>query len=194
MKKLMLLPLLASAGLLFCSCGKQTAETVSASAENTSENTESQNSVTDTNNGSVPEQTVTEEPEEITEEEPFYYYEGDYLIFGTYEQDGVYSNGPEPIEWMILEENENGTLLLSRYVLEVKPYNEERGNTEWETCTLRKWLNDDFCHEAFTDDQIALINDTTLKNPESTSIRDFLCSIKKIWNFRFCLLYLRVNI
>ncbi|MCR5119544.1 MAG: zinc-ribbon domain-containing protein, partial [Lachnospiraceae bacterium] len=41
-----------------------------------------------------------------------------YIVFGAYEQDGDESNGPEPIEWEILEENGKGTFLVSRYVLD----------------------------------------------------------------------------
>ena len=46
------------------------------------------------------------------------------VFFGKYEQDGDLSNGPEDIEWIVLDidENNNEALLLSKYVIDVKPY------------------------------------------------------------------------
>lgn len=78
-------------------------------------------------------------------------YEQDgYIIFGVYEQDGDLTNGPEPIEWEVLGTDSNGTLLVSRYILDCQPYNTEYVDVTWETCSLRAWLNDDFLNTAFT--------------------------------------------
>ena len=84
------------------------------------------------------------------------------VTFGHYEQDNDLSNGPEEIEWIVLDfdEKDHKALLISRYGLDAKRYNEEwYGNTNtWENCTLRKWLNDEFLKEAFdTDEQVAII-------------------------------------
>ena len=89
-----------------------------------------------------------------------------YYVFGWYEQDNRESNGPEPIEWEILDENENGTLLISRYVLDIGRYNEYTSVT-WETCSLRSWLNNDFYNAAFDDDMKAKINTVTLINDDN---------------------------
>ena len=67
--------------------------------------------------------------------------EGEYVIFGAYEQDNDLTNGPEPLEWEVLDVNEKGTLLISRYVLDAKAYNEELLDTTWAECTLRQWMN-----------------------------------------------------
>ncbi len=76
---------------------------------------------------------------------------GDYIVFGSYEQDNVMSNGKEPIEWRVLDRSGNSLLIISRFALEGKQYNEEReNNMTWEKCDLRKWLNSDFINAAFT--------------------------------------------
>ena len=39
---------------------------------------------------------------------------GEYVTFGSYEQDDDFDNGPEPIEWMVLDHQDGRTLLLAR--------------------------------------------------------------------------------
>ena len=90
-----------------------------------------------------------------------------YIVFGAYEQDGDESNGPEPIEWEVLEENGNGTFLVSRYVLDVQPYNTEETDVTWESCTLRSWLNDEFLNKAFTEREQEHIRITEVMNPDN---------------------------
>ena len=48
-----------------------------------------------------------DDSEQVADIDTPYINEDGYLVFGTYEQDGDESNGPEPIEWEILDENEN---------------------------------------------------------------------------------------
>ncbi len=90
-----------------------------------------------------------------------------FVLFGSYEQDGDASNGPEPIEWQVVDQNENGTLLLSRYVLDGAQYNDERTDVTWETSSLRKWLNSDFYNLAFNQKEQARINTVTLVNEDN---------------------------
>ena len=75
---------------------------------------------------------------------------GSIVTFGRYEQDNNTANGPEQIEWIVLDVQEGKSLLLSRYALDVQPYNTEFVNTTWQTSTLRKWLNEEFLNSAFT--------------------------------------------
>ena len=79
--------------------------------------------------------------------------EDGYVVFGSYEQDGNLSDGSEPIEWMILDENEDEITLISRYVLDYVQYNKEFKPVTWSGCFLRKWLNDDFYNSAFSEDE-----------------------------------------
>ena len=102
-----------------------------------------------------------------------------------------------PIEWQVLSVEENKALLLSRYALEVIPYNDEYVDVTWETCTLRKWLYNEknekdphtFYGRAFDEDEKALILPETVKaekNPEyntnpgnDTHDKVFLLSIQE---------------
>ena len=47
---------------------------------------------------------------------------GDIVQFGRYEQDNDLENGPEPIEWRVLEIKDQAALLLSRSILDLKSY------------------------------------------------------------------------
>ena len=89
---------------------------------------------------------------------------GNEVIFGSYEQDNDSSNGPEDIEWIVLDKKDDGVMLLSKYGLDAQPYNKKYGDTTWENCTLRKWLNDDFLNDAFTDNEKAAIEITAVDN------------------------------
>ncbi|MBQ7500158.1 MAG: prolyl oligopeptidase family serine peptidase [Clostridia bacterium] len=89
---------------------------------------------------------------------------GDVIRFGRYEQNGIAGNGYEDIEWTVLDVTGNKALLLSRYVLDVIPYNDKRTNVTWETCTLREWLNGEFYNAAFDKDEKEMIVDTPLEN------------------------------
>ena len=71
-----------------------------------------------------------------------------YITFGTY----LHKAGTDatPIEWQVLEREGNKALLISRYGLDVQPYNMSSDSTTWEKCTLRTWLNETFMNNAFT--------------------------------------------
>lgn len=89
---------------------------------------------------------------------------GDEIIFGSYEQDGDISNGTEDIEWIVLKREGNKVLVISKYCIEQKPFNETLDNVTWERSTLRKWLNNDFYNDAFSEDQQAKITSSNIEN------------------------------
>ena len=74
---------------------------------------------------------------------------GDIIEFGRYEQDNDFSNGAEPIEWIVLERRNNTLLMLSVLGLEVMAYHTANVETTWSRCPLRIWLNSDFFNSAF---------------------------------------------
>ena len=86
------------------------------------------------------------------------------VTFGRYEQDGNPDNGPEKIEWIVLDEQDGKCLLLSRYCLDVQPYQSKKRNITWKDSSLRKWLNSDFLNTAFYDFEQELIPETTVDN------------------------------
>ena len=75
---------------------------------------------------------------------------GATVLFGRYEQDNDFSNGSEKIEWIVLDVQDGKSLLLSKYLLDSKPYNDSIGETTWAECSLREWLNHEFMDSAFT--------------------------------------------
>ena len=74
---------------------------------------------------------------------------GEYVTFGHYEQDGDPADGPEAIEWLVLDVQDGYSLLISRYALDAVPYNTEFGEVTWETSSIRAWLNGEFYDAAF---------------------------------------------
>ena len=94
---------------------------------------------------------------------------GSYVSFGSYEQDDNVANGPEPIEWIVLDYDEvnNRALLLSRYGLDAKPYNTVCVDITWEKSTMRTWLNGKFMNNAFSKAEQGAIVTTVLDNSKS---------------------------
>lgn len=82
---------------------------------------------------------------------------GDAVIYGAYEQDGNTENGAEPIEWIVLEKNENELMLISRHCIEALPYNTEETSCEWNESSLYLWLNGEFLSKAFNDSERSFI-------------------------------------
>ena len=87
---------------------------------------------------------------------------GNFINFGTYEQDGDISNGAEPIEWKVLAVEDGKALLISKYVLDWQKYNETGDKVNWSTCSLRVWLNQDFYNMAFSNEEKNKIADTSI--------------------------------
>lgn len=112
---------------------------------------------------------------------------GDIVYFGAYEQDVNTSNGKEDIEWLVLAKENNRVLVISDKALDCQPYHPSWSDVTWETCSLRKWLNNDFINSAFSDDEKVKIPTVTVsadKNPKyntnpgnATTDKVFLLSI-----------------
>ena len=99
---------------------------------------------------STPSPTPTPTPEPTPEPEPASRI-GESVFLGTYEQDNNLENGPEPIEWVIISEDETSYQLASKYVLDFKNFHNEEEIIDWETSDIRAWLNGDFYSNNFTD-------------------------------------------
>ena len=89
---------------------------------------------------------------------------GDTITFGAYEQDANIKNGQEPIEWVVLSKTKSQLFVISKYALDSMPYDFEYKDVTWETCSLRKWLNENFYNAAFNKEEKALIKTTTVEN------------------------------
>ena len=90
------------------------------------------------------------------------------IFFGEYEQDNDLSNGKEPIEWIVLDSQEGKSLLVSKYALDHKAFQDTGyGDTTWEVCSLRSWLNEEFLYEAFSEEERRKILTTTIDDIQS---------------------------
>ncbi len=108
------------------------------------------------------------------------------MKFGTFEQ----GNGPAPIEWLVLAEEDGRKLLLSKYALKAGGAHKTLTKITWDNCDLRQWLNNDFLNAAFTAEEQNRIQMTSLpaeKNPdfdhptgEATEDKIFILSMGEV--------------
>ncbi len=121
---------------------------------------------------------------------------GKYTTFGAYEQDNNLDNGPEPIEWRVLEVKDGRALVVSVYALEYMPYHgaiAEDKSITWETWDLRAWLNGEFIATAFTEaerERIPVVTVTADRNPHNplnagkdTQDQIFLLSLTEVQRY-----------
>lgn len=86
---------------------------------------------------------------------------GDTMAFGSYEQDGDAGNGPEAIEWIVVETDGKTATLMSLRGLGAVPYDGVAKGVTWKDASLRKRLNGDFLNAAFTTDQQKRLQNVT---------------------------------
>lgn len=106
---------------------------------------------------------------------------GDTLFFGSYEQDGNTLNGPEPVEWIVLEKQGDRALLLSKYCLDYRSYNSESFDPDWAASTLRPWMNGEFLNALFTPAMQSLILPTAPDADETDML--FLLSAEEATHY-----------
>lgn len=88
---------------------------------------------------------------------------GDRFIFGSYEQDGSFGNGAESIDWIVLDKTGDKILVISQYALDCQRYHRQNTSVDWETSSVRSWLNSTFYNAAFSSgekNQILMTKDT----------------------------------
>lgn len=84
--------------------------------------------------------------------------QGNVVTLGAYEQDNDFDNGCESIEWIVVDVQGDKALLLSKYVLDNLPFDKEsKEGVGWDTSSIREWLNVDFYHGAFGEEEQELI-------------------------------------
>ncbi len=151
---------------------------------------EAQETINDTTeNPSTTEEQTTVEPK--TTEEPTTEslsgrdaYGREIVMYGNYDGD--------PIEWIVLESDGNTSLLISKYILDIKAYNDPivaQART-WEWSSLRKWLNNDFLIEAFSQEEQAAIQIINVQDyfgrstpADITQDKVFLLSYEQAWHY-----------
>ena len=127
---------------------------------------------------------------------------GDIVYFGSYEQDNHPENGKEEIEWIVLSREDDRILVVSRYALDCRPFNQRKTNWSWKNSELRSWLNGSFFSAAFRfeeQNRIPTVSVTSERNRqydvssgEATEDRIFVLSNNEAENLfasdqaRFC--------
>ena len=171
MKKSLIYTMIVTTAVLLTACGKgKTGEPVTSGVI-----TETSIEATATSDSTSVQES---EPEIIIPEATHvggFTISGDRLTArgGAYDQDGNPDNGAEPIEWIVAADAGDRLLLVSANVLEKKEYNNVYGETSWEKCTLRKWLNEDFYNAAFNDEEKTIITDyVTIPGDEGLGTAD----------------------
>ena len=94
---------------------------------------------------------------------------GNTIQFGSYKQSDEAEK--EPIEWIVLDIQDEKALVISKCALDCKRYNETYTKVTWETCTLRKWLNNEFLNTAFSAPEKGLISTVTVSADENPLYR-----------------------
>lgn len=84
---------------------------------------------------------------------------GDTVAFGKYDD--------EKIAWKVLEKKDNELILLSDHCIAKHAYHDKNKAVTWETCALRKWLNEFFYQKTFSDKEKAQIIKTKVVNEDN---------------------------
>ena len=88
---------------------------------------------------------------------------GNTITFGSYPQTAS-GKDDTPIEWLVLEVQENRALLLSRFGLNAMQYYSWKRDITWEKSLIREWLNGEFYDRAFTEEEQRAILLTEVDN------------------------------
>ncbi len=93
---------------------------------------------------------------------------GDKIKFGAIEQDDNLENGSEEILWRVLDTDGEGRfLLVTEYAIECVRYHKKAVDITWEESDMRKWLNDGFIGEAFSEEESWLIPRVYVENKDN---------------------------
>lgn len=101
------------------------------------------------------------------------------IIMGEYPQNCGLEK--EPIEWIVLKEEEHRCLCISKYLLDCKQYHNISQKVIWQDCTLRSWLNHEFLIAAFSAEERERILLSDVINPaQNTQDYIFLLSYDEV--------------
>ena len=103
---------------------------------------------------------------------------GDYIKFGNYPQTA--KDEVQPIEWQVLAKEGNKILIISKYGLDAKRFDDN--SNDWASSEIRYWLNDNFYNKAFTEKEKKSINSSNLSDV-GTSDKVFLLSKEEAENY-----------
>ena len=84
--------------------------------------------------------------------------------------------GGQDIEWIVLDVQDGKALLLSKYVIDARAFNNANKKTSWKKCSLRSWLNGSFYNYAFSSAEKNIIQKTELADQDKVTDKIFLLS------------------
>ena len=165
MKKNLRLAFILISALLLASCAKplDIYEDETTKKQTTARPTETTKRETTSPTTEVEEKVTTEETT-LASIEKIKSFETDkksgYKVvkFGKYETS---IGTTEPMEWLILDKDLTSYLLINRYVIDCKNYNEEDTDVKFKDSTLNNWLNNDFLDKAFTSGEQSFLSKVT---------------------------------
>ncbi len=85
---------------------------------------------------------------------------GSYVKFGNYPHES--GMNPMPIDWLVLDNDGQAALLISKNALDCIYYHGSIKSVTWRDCSLREWLNHEFAHTAFNDDELDRIAESVI--------------------------------
>ena len=95
--------------------------------------------------------------EPVTPQEERAVEKGDYVIFGSYEQDNDPAQA-EPIIWQVVEVTDGKATLVSDKVLDAVPFSNVAELTTWPDSNVRVFLNNEFYSAAFNTEEQGAMN------------------------------------
>ncbi len=100
--------------------------------------------------------------------------EYDCIYFGNYWQrdtnkDGNADKNDEktPVKWRVLSVNGDDAFIMADRCLDYRKYNDLYNDVTWETCDIRKWLNQEFYNILCSENEKKAVKDTYINNSEN---------------------------
>ena len=122
---------------------------------------------------------VTDEHvEELSVELPKEFKNGQVIKFGRYFKNN--NNKKEPLEWRVLHTDGKTALLITENAIDCMQYHQNFIGISWNVCDLRKWCNDDFVKEAFSETERNLIVTTINQNNYGPETNDLVFCLSTV--------------
>ena len=65
--------------------------------------------------------------------------------------------GTVPMPWIVLSKKDGKALIISKYAFTCEPFNRTFNRVTWHTCSLRRWLNEEYLNSVFSQQEKDLI-------------------------------------
>ena len=110
--------------------------------------------------------TTMPEPTTVPTEPPVVWRVGQTVTMGVYPMESSGYGGD--IQWQVLDVSGDKALIISKNCLDAAKFHFDKIPVTWAISDLRLWMNNDFYMLAFSEEERAYIQDTSLSTPDST--------------------------